>query len=84
MKASLLIPTFFATIGSLSIIFNASPKTEIARRIAKSKDRTSTSNRLSEIGLDRALDFDKFRTKQIVYSASTGFICLLLSMLLRA
>jgi tight adherence protein C len=83
MKASLLIPTVFATIGSLLIIFKASPKTVLETRIAKSKDRTSTSNRLSEIGLDSALDFDKFRTKQIVYTASTGFICLLFSIFLR-
>lgn len=79
MKASLLIPTLFATVGSLSIIFNASPKTELSRRIAKSKDRTSTSNRLSEIGLDSSIDFEKFKTKQIIYTALTGFTCLLFS-----
>ena len=78
MKASLFIPTLFAAAGTLSILFNVSPKTELSMRIAKSKDRTSTSNRLSEIGLDNSIDFEKFRIKQILYSASIGFISLLL------
>jgi len=82
MKSSLLVPTLLATAGALSIVFNSSPKTELSTRIAKSKDRTSTSSRLSEIGLDSSIDFEKFRTKQIVYSASIGFPSLLISILL--
>ena len=82
MKASLFIPTLFATAGSLSIIFNASPKTEFSSRIAKSKDRSSISNRLSEIGLDSSTDFEKFRTKQILYSALIAIPSLLSSLLI--
>ena len=78
MKPSLIVPTLFAAAGALSILFNVSPKTELSTRIAKSKDRTNTSNRLSEIGLDSSLDFEKFRTRQILCSASIGFISLLL------
>ena len=84
MKASLWVPTLLATAGALSIVISTSPKTELSLRIAKSKDRASTSIRLAEIGLDSAVDFEKFRTKQIVYTASTGFTCLLLSIFLRA
>ena len=81
MKTSLLIPTLFATAGSLSIIFHSSPKSELSTRIAKSKDRTSTSSRLSEIGFDKTIDFEKFRTNQILYSAFIGIICLISSIL---
>ena len=82
MKASLLIPTLFAMAGSLSIIVNASPKSEFSMRIAKSRDRTSTSIRLSEIGLDKSIDFEKFRTKQILYSAFIGITGLISSIFL--
>jgi tight adherence protein C len=82
MKSSLLIPTLLATAGALSIIFNSSPKTELSTRIAKSKDRASTSIRLAEIGFDSSIDFEKFRTKQIVYSASIAFPTLLISIFL--
>lgn len=84
MKTSLLIPTLFATAGSLSIIFHSSPKSELSTRIAKSKDRTRTSNRLSEIGFDKTIDFEKFRTRQILYSAFIGIICLISSILFGA
>ena len=70
MKSSLLVPTLLATAGALSIVISTSPKTELSLRIAKSKDRASTSIRLAEIGLDSAIDFEKFRTKQIFYGAS--------------
>lgn len=79
MKASLVIPTLFATAGALTIVFKASPKTELSARISKSKDRISISNRLSEIGLDNPADFERFKTKQIIYAAVFGFISLLLS-----
>jgi len=81
MKASLLIPTLFAAIGSLIIIVGANPKSEFSQRIAQSKDRTSTSSRLSEIGLDSPSDFEGFRSKQLLLSAAIGFISLLLLML---
>jgi tight adherence protein C len=82
MKASLLVPTLLATAGALSIVISTSPKTELSLRIAKSKDRASTSVRLAEIGFDRAIDFEKFRTRQIFYAASMGFSSLLLSIFL--
>jgi tight adherence protein C len=81
MKISLVVPTLLATAGALTILFVSSPKTELSVRIARSKDRASTSNRLSEIGLDSAKDFEKFRSKQIVYSASIGLSILMLALI---
>lgn len=81
MKVSLLIPTLFAAAGALSIIFGATPKSELTSRIAKSKDRASTSSRLAEIGLDSPKDFEKFRLNQILLSAAIGFISLLLAVI---
>jgi len=82
MKASLLIPTLFAAAGALLIIFTTTPKSELTARIAKSKDRASTSIRLAEIGLDSSKDFEKFRLNQILISAAIGFISLLLAVIL--
>jgi len=78
MKASLSIPTLFAATGALWIIFSASPKSQLSARIAKSKDRINTSQRLSEIGLDKLKDYEKFKTKQILLSAMVGFSSLFL------
>jgi len=64
MKSSLLIPTLFAAAGALWIIFSTTSKSELTSRIAKSKDRASTSIRLAEIGLDSPKDFEKFRLNQ--------------------
>ena len=82
MKASLLVPTLLATAGALSIVISTSPKTALSLRIAKSKDRASTSTRLAEIGLDNVIDFENFRTKQILYAASIAIPSLLLSIFL--
>jgi tight adherence protein C len=82
MKASLLVPILLATAGALSIVISTTPKTELSLRIAKSKDRASTSIRLAEIGLDSSVDFEKFRTKQIFYAASIAFPSLLISIFL--
>ena len=49
MKASILIPILFAGSGAIWISFGANPKLEFSKRIAKSKDRTSTANKLLEI-----------------------------------
>lgn len=82
MKPALLIPTLFAAAGSLLILLGANPRADISTRIAKSKDRASTSNRLSEIGLDNPEDFERFRTKQLISSAVIGVGSLLITALL--
>ncbi len=78
MKASLSIPTLFAATGALWIIFSANPKMEFSARISKSKDRTSTTSRLSEIGKNNPKDFEIFRTRQILLSALIGFAALII------
>lgn len=82
MKTSLLIPTLFAATGSLLILLGANPMSDLSTRIAQSKDRASTSNRLSEIGLDSPKDFERYRTRQLLISAAIGFGSLLLMFLL--
>lgn len=83
MKISLLIPTLFAATGSLIVFLGSNPRSDFSTRIAKSKDRASTSNRLAEIGLDNPQDFERFRTKQLLNSAAIGcgsfFITVLMS-----
>jgi tight adherence protein C len=83
MKTSLLIPTLLASTGALLILLGANPRSDLSTRIAKSKDRENTSNRLSEIGLDSQKDFESFRTKQLLVSAVIGFGSLLIMVLLR-
>jgi tight adherence protein C len=82
MKASILIPIFFAASGALWISFGANPKLEFSKRIAKSKDRTSTANKLLEIGKDNPKDFEIYRSRQILLSALIGFAALLLPVFL--
>lgn len=58
------------------------PKSQLSTRIAKSRDRATTANRLAEIGRNSPKDFEIFRTRQIILSAIIGFITLLLPVFL--
>ena len=82
MKLSITIPTIFAASGALWLVSNYGPNADLKARIASSKDRGTTSNRLAEIGKDQPSDFEAFRTRQIAISTITGlaaFILVLLS-----
>lgn len=82
MKPSLLIPTLFAATGSLIVLLGSNPRSDFSTRIAKSKDRASTSSRLAEIGLDNPKDFESYRTKQLLNSAAIGCGSFLMTILL--
>jgi tight adherence protein C len=83
MRLSLLIPTLFAATGSLIVLLGSNPRSDFSTRIAKSKDRASTSSRLAEIGLDNPKDFERYRTNQLLTSAAIGFGTLLIMVLLK-
>lgn len=72
MKISIAIPIIFATLGSLAIVFTASPKDEFRNRVARAKDRDSVQSRLHEIGEGSPEEFEDFRSKQIYRSALAG------------
>ena len=82
MRLSLLIPTLFAATGSLTVLLGSNPRSDFSTRIAKSKDRANTSNRLAEIGLESPKDFERYRTKQLLTSAAIGFGSLIIMVLL--
>ncbi|CAB4558359.1 unannotated protein [freshwater metagenome] len=72
MKNSVLIPTFLASLGSITLALSASPKVEFTQRVARSKDRGSVQNRLREIGEGSPEKFEDFRSKQIFKSMLAG------------
>jgi len=82
VRLSLLIPTLFAATGSLTVLLGSNPRSDFSTRIAKSKDRANTSNRLAEIGLESPKDFERYRTKQLLTSAAIGFGSLIIMVLL--
>jgi len=74
MKVSILIPALFAATAALTLALNRSPKTEVKRRVAKSKDRSEVQERLSEIGRTGVTDFEIFRMRQLFISGITALV----------
>ena len=82
MKGTFLIPILFAATGALVINLDESPRSQMSKRISKSKDRAPTSKRLAEIGKIYPKDFEAFRTKQIFQSAIVGSATFILAIVL--
>lgn len=72
MKLSVVIPVFFAALGSITLILNVTPVAAMNSHIASSKDRGKVQTRLHKIGKTSPESFFDFRSKQIIYSAFIG------------
>lgn len=83
MRISLLMPMAFAAAGAVWMNMDEAPQIKFYKQIAKSRDRESLANQLSEIGRSNPRDFEVFRTRQILISAGIGFFATVILISLR-
>lgn len=81
MRVTILIPGLFAAAGAFWLTLSNNPRTELQKRISRSRDRVKVEDRLVEIGRTSEKDFEKFRNRQLLISTSIGILTALISLL---